>query len=165
MNSGPRSTAAGAAPPRLPRGPLDPHRSRRPNSPNWRRAGLPSTTRSAVSSGCGGEAHGRGRPAVRVSISQQELQKLQRWGEWARQQGALDDYLVALKTINFRLAFEPAEWGEPRYTLRELGLEVRLGTFKMLNVWYGVSEAQRVVFVKVFQFRGDYAHGSPPESP
>ncbi len=71
---------------------------------------------------------------------------------------------MALKTINFRLAFEPAEWGEPRYHLQDLGLEVRFGTFKMLNVWYGVSETRRVVFVKLFQFRGDHSHGRPPES-
>jgi hypothetical protein len=99
----------------------------------------------------------------KVVISRSELQKLQRWGEWARRSGVLDDYLVALKTINFRLSFEPAEWGEPRYTLHELELDIRLGTFDMLNVWYGVSEARRIVYVKVFQFRGDYAHGQPTE--
>lgn len=61
----------------------------------------------------------------KVVISRNELQKLQRWGEWARRTGVLDDYLIALKTINFRLSFEPTEWGEPRYTLQELGLDVR----------------------------------------
>jgi hypothetical protein len=99
----------------------------------------------------------------KVSIPQIELDRLKRWGEWAKQAGVLDDYLVALKTINYRLSFEPTEWGEPRYTLRQLRLEVRFGTFKMLNVWYGVNDEQRIVYVKLFQFRGDYPHGHPPE--
>jgi hypothetical protein len=100
----------------------------------------------------------------KVSISEEELNKLRRWGEWAAQTGVLDEYLVALKTINYRLSFEPMDWGEPRYTLQSLKLAVRLGTFKMLNVWYGVHLEKRIVFVKRFQFRGDYPHGQPPES-
>jgi hypothetical protein len=99
-----------------------------------------------------------------VSIAPKELDKLRRWGEWATQAGVLDDYLVALKTINYRLSFEPLDWGEPRYTQRQLKLAVRFGTFKMLNLWYGVHLEKRVVFVKLFQFRGDYPHGRPPEA-
>ena len=99
-----------------------------------------------------------------VVAPQVEMRKLEQWGKWAKQIGVLDDYLVALRTINYRLSFEPSEWGEPRYTQRNLGLEIRLGTFKMLNVWYGVSESNRIVYVKAFQFRGDYRHGKPPEN-
>jgi hypothetical protein len=99
-----------------------------------------------------------------VSISKKELGKLQRWGAWAAQAGVLDEYLVALKTINYRLSFEPMEWGEPRYTLHGLKLSVRFGTFRMINVWYGVHLEKRIVFVKLFQFRRDYAHGQPPET-
>jgi hypothetical protein len=105
---------------------------------------------------------GEGVEQNRVSIAQAELDKLKRWGEWATQAGVLDEYLVAFKTVNYRLSFEPNEWGEPRYTLRNLQLSVRFGTFKMLNDWYGVHLEKRVVFVKRFQFRGDYAHGQPP---
>ena len=100
----------------------------------------------------------------RVVISQTELRKLEQWGQWAKQASVLDDYLVALKTINYRLSFEPSDWGEPRYTLRELEIEMRLGTFKMLNVWYGVNASKRIVYVKIFQFRGDYPHGKPSET-
>ena len=99
----------------------------------------------------------------KVITPPKELEKLARWGEWAKQSGVLDDYLVALKTINSRLSFEPADWGEPRYPLKNLGLEMRLGTFKMLNVWYGVGVTKRIVYVKLFQFRGDYSGGQPPE--
>jgi hypothetical protein len=79
----------------------------------------------------------------RISISQAELDKLRRWGDWAKEKGVLNDYLVALKTINFRLAFEPAEWGEFRYPLEELKLDIRVGSFKMLDVKYGVHREQR----------------------
>ncbi len=100
----------------------------------------------------------------KVSISQNELDKLKRWGEWAVQTGVLDEYQVALRTINYRLSFEPMDWGEPRYTLRKLNLEIRFGTFKIINVWYGVDRDRRIVYVKRFQFRGDSPHGKPPES-
>jgi hypothetical protein len=99
----------------------------------------------------------------RVSLAPAEFEKLRRWGTWAAGVGVLDDFLVALKTINFRLAFEPLDWGEPRCTLEPLHLEVRFGTFKMLNVWYGANVQKRVVFVKVFEFRSDYPPGRPPE--
>ncbi len=100
----------------------------------------------------------------KVSISAKEFQKLKSWGEWAKSNHVLDEYLAALKTIDYRLAFEPAEWGEPKYSLRKLKLDVRFGTVKMLNVWYGVSLARRVVYVKVFQFRADYPPGRPPDA-
>jgi hypothetical protein len=99
-----------------------------------------------------------------VSISQEELDRLKRWAEWAREKGVLNDYLVALKTINFRLAFEPGEWGEFSYPLEELKLDIRVGSFKMLDVKYGVHQEQRIVFVKRFHFRSDYPHGQPPET-
>jgi hypothetical protein len=99
-----------------------------------------------------------------ISISQVELDKLRRWGAWAKEAGVLDDYLVALKTINFRLAFEPTDWGEFRYPLDDLKLDIRLGSFKMLDVKYGVHRELRIVFVKEFHFRSDYAHGKPPET-
>jgi len=98
----------------------------------------------------------------RLIISGHERDKLLRWAGWAKQIGVLDEYLVALKTINFRLSFEPVEWGEAKYPLEELDLYVYFGTFKMLNVWYAVHRRERIVFVKMFQFRGDYPHGRPP---
>ena len=97
-----------------------------------------------------------------VVVPKAELEKLKRWGAWAKQQGVRDQFLAALRTVNYRLTVEPWDWGEPRYTLRHLGLEIRFGTFSMLNVWYGVSYDKALVFVKVFQFRGDYPHGMPP---
>jgi hypothetical protein len=103
-------------------------------------------------------------PQYTISISQAELDKLRQWAAWAKEKGVLDDYLVALKTINFRLAFEPTEWGEFRYPLDDLKLDIRLGSFKMLDVKYGVHREQRIVFVKQFQFRSDYPHGQPPET-
>jgi len=101
----------------------------------------------------------------KVRVSNRELEKLRRWGQWAAETGVLNDYLVALKTVNYRLAFEPLEWGEPKYTVRKMNLAVRFGTFKMLNVWYGVHLQRPLVFVKIFQFRGDYPVGHPPETP
>jgi hypothetical protein len=99
----------------------------------------------------------------KVSISKAELGKLKRWGLWAKEKGILDEFLVALKTINYRLSVEPGDWGEPRYSLRHLGFEMRFGTFSMMNVWYGVNYEKALVRVKVFQFRSDSPHGMPPD--
>jgi hypothetical protein len=74
----------------------------------------------------------------------------------------MDDYLRTLRTINFRLIHEPLDWGEGRYTLHELGIEMRFGTFLMLSVWYGVLEPQGLVYAQRFLFRRDYPHGQPP---
>lgn len=101
--------------------------------------------------------------AYAVITPENERQKLLRWAEWAKANDVVDEYLVVLKTIHFRLSFEPLEWGEPRYTLHALGLTVFFGTFRMLNVWYGVDEDDCRVFVKLFQFRGDYPQGKPPD--
>ena len=98
-----------------------------------------------------------------VVIPGKEMQKLTAWTDWARQWGVLDDYLRALKTINYRLAYEPDEWGEPKYTLKALHLRIFLGTFMMLNVWYGVNDEHRKVYVKTFQFRMTYPFCPPPD--
>jgi hypothetical protein len=106
---------------------------------------------------------GAAKPYI-ISTPRAELQKLKEWGEWARQHGLLDQYLAALRTINYRLSYEPLEWGEARYSLDELKLEMRFGSFDMLHVGYGVHQERRIVFVKRFQFRSDYPHGTPPVS-
>ena len=99
----------------------------------------------------------------KVVILDSEQVKIKRWIAWAKQQGAQSKLLKALKTIQFRLTWEPLEWGEPRYLLHELELELRLGIFSMLNVWYGVSRSNRTGFVKVVQFHASYPGGAPPE--
>lgn len=106
---------------------------------------------------------GDGIESYKVVISRKELDKLRRWGEWATTAGVLDEFLVAIKTVNFRLSFEPLDWGEPRYSLKHLKLAMRFGTFRMLNVWYGVNARKRIVFVKLFQYRGDDPQRPPPD--
>jgi hypothetical protein len=103
-------------------------------------------------------------PRFTVIISQLELQKLKRWAEWAKQEGALDDFLADLRTLNYRLSFEADEWGEPRYTQKELKLKIRFASLPTINVWYGVHEEEPIVFVKVFQFRTDHPKGQPPDT-
>ena len=98
-----------------------------------------------------------------IVIPGRELQKLTDWTEWARQSGVLDEFLRTLKTINFRLAYEPDEWGEPKYTLKGMKLRMFFGTFMMLNVWYGVHDEHRRVYVKTFQFSPTYPLAPPPD--
>ena len=99
----------------------------------------------------------------KIIISGKEINKLKTWTEWARQSGVLDDYLRTLKTINYRLEYEPDEWGDPKDTLTELNLRMFFGTFMMLNVWYGVHDEHRRVYVKTFQFSPTYPLAPPPD--
>lgn len=98
-----------------------------------------------------------------IVIPGKEIRKLKTWTEWAGRAGVLDDLLRTLKTINYRLAYEPDEWGEPKYILNELNLRMFFGTFMMLNVWYGVNEEHRKVYVKVFEFCPTYPLVPPPD--
>jgi hypothetical protein len=99
----------------------------------------------------------------RLTIPGPEREKLRAWGEWARGAGVMEDYLTTLRTIHFRLTCEPSDWGEPRFTLPNLKVQVRFATCGMLNVWFGVDPEERVVCLKTVQFSRNYPHGSPPE--
>lgn len=52
-----------------------------------------------------------------IVIPDSELTKLRYWSGWSKQHGFLGDFLKALKTIQYRLTWEPFEWGEPRSML------------------------------------------------
>lgn len=76
--------------------------------------------------------------------------------------GLFDEYLAALKEIEFRLTVEPHEWGESREHLDHLRVQLRCGTSRMVTVLYGVSDARDVVFVKEFRINRKYRPQSPP---
>ena len=95
-----------------------------------------------------------------VSYPNREEDKLYRWGVWAAEKGVLDEYLMVLKTIHYRLTCEPMEWGEPRYTLHHLKLEMRFGTFKMLNVRGACCSGRHIAIRRAcVHFDGDIISG------
>ena len=55
-----------------------------------------------------------GSPTFRVVPLDEAAQRLRRWGQWARGQGGqiYADYLQTVRTIDYRLAYEPLEWAK-----------------------------------------------------
>ena len=59
--------------------------------------------------------------------------------------------LSAVKRIVAFLRTEPLRFGEPRFILRNLDLEVRVGAVDPVVVLYGVHRERAIVFVRDFR--------------
>lgn len=92
----------------------------------------------------------------RIAISRAEHDKLLQWANWADEADLRSDYIACLKELEFRLGYEPGEWGESRETLSNLGLQMRIGTCRVITVSYGVHENNKTVFVKQFRLNTKY---------
>jgi hypothetical protein len=92
----------------------------------------------------------------RIAISHSEHNKLTEWENWADEKNLRSEYIARLKELEFRLGYEPSEWGESRETLPNLDLQVRIGTCRMITVLYGVHEEKKTVFVKQFHLNANY---------
>lgn len=55
--------------------------------------------------------------------------------------------LDSAKGIVERLETDPLGFGEPRYDLHHLQLQVRIGMYRMLAAQYAVDEERRIVYV------------------
>jgi hypothetical protein len=75
---------------------------------------------------------------------------LQSWGPKAEKLGILAELADALKVISHRLAMDPLVWGEERYRLDQMGLQVRCGIHAQLRVNFAVDEQRRIVYVTEF---------------
>jgi hypothetical protein len=59
--------------------------------------------------------------------------------------------LSAVKRIVAFLSVQPLRFGEPRFTLQDLNLEVRVGAVQPVVVMYGVHTERRLVFLRDFR--------------
>ena len=75
---------------------------------------------------------------------------------FARENGRLDEYKVALREIDYRLSVEPDEWGESREFLEHIRVQMRCGTSRMVTVLYGVDGPHRSIWVKEFRLNRNY---------
>lgn len=62
---------------------------------------------------------------------------------------------AVLKELDYRLTCEADEWGESRDYLPVIDFQLRFGVVGPVGVWFGVSEARRIVFVRRFRTRGE----------
>ncbi len=63
-------------------------------------------------------------------------------------QGRGEEFLAAYQRLMQRLETDPLEFGEPRYQLPALGLEMRRAAVAPLLINYGVNLHQRFVVVQ-----------------
>jgi hypothetical protein len=69
----------------------------------------------------------------------------------AGQRGRRREFNEAVAFIYEQLRKRPLEWGDPQYHLHAMGLLICRGIHEMLQVYYGVDEASRLVFIKEFE--------------
>ena len=80
--------------------------------------------------------------------TEEQVKQLRTWAERANALGKKAEFLVALKTIYQKLTTEPLTWGDPSYSLPQLGLQVYQRVCSPLHVAYAVDEARRIVYIK-----------------
>src|SRR6266849_2141304 len=68
----------------------------------------------------------------------------------AKDKGHATRILSAVKRIVALLRTEPLRFGESRFTLHNLNLEVRVGAVEPVVVRYAVHKERRIVFVRDF---------------
>jgi hypothetical protein len=68
--------------------------------------------------------------------------------------GSAAEFLSALRAIDERLATDPLTFGEPRFHLKELRLEVRIAIVAPLAVSYAVHEEHPLVLPKTLRLLG-----------
>lgn len=85
-----------------------------------------------------------------VVLSGQVLDRLKELHRQAKGKGHGPGVLSAVRRILALLRTGPLEFGEARFTLPHLNLEVRVGTVPPLLVTYGVHRERRIVFVRDF---------------
>ena len=70
-----------------------------------------------------------------------------RWGEAAARAGILDEFIAAVRTVEWRLTHEALEWGEAFQHLRGLNMIKRRAVQWYFVVSYGVNEQARYVSI------------------
>lgn len=92
-----------------------------------------------------------GSQSFRVELSGEVSQRIKEAYEIAASAGIEASFLSALRRINDRLRKDPDVFGEPRYNLKHLGLQVRIAVINPCAVSYGVNLQARKVYVNGFR--------------
>lgn len=97
-----------------------------------------------------------------VSFSGFQLEQIARWYAWSKRVGLEFEFLKCIRTMTYRMEYEPLEWGDPVTRMKGMNAYKFHGVSPMLNVWYAVHRVQPQVFVSRVQFRGD-VNPKPPD--
>jgi hypothetical protein len=86
--------------------------------------------------------------SFRLVCSKAVLDKVKVLHKQAKDSGQESTFLSALKSIVANLREQPLQFGEQRFTLPHLNLEVRVGAVPPLLVVFGVHKEKAIVFVR-----------------
>jgi hypothetical protein len=86
-----------------------------------------------------------------VVLSGQVRDQLKNLHRRAQDKGQGKRVLSAVKRIFAHLRTQPLRFGEPRYTLHHLNVEMRHGAVEPVWVQYAVHKERRIVFVRDLQ--------------
>jgi hypothetical protein len=97
-----------------------------------------------------------GKPApyrvIGAEVVREALRGLKRLADVA---GERDKFLTSANRIVERLGTDPLVFGEPRFDLQHLQLQVRVGVYGNLTVQYAVDEERHIVYIlKLMLFGG-----------
>jgi hypothetical protein len=84
----------------------------------------------------------------RIIWSEEKHEEASALADLAIERGLARDFLRDIKEIQQNLAIEPLTWGDPWFTLKSAGLVMCHGIQGMLQIYYGVDEERRLVYVK-----------------
>lgn len=98
--------------------------------------------------------------AFQVNLSAEVANEIKALFQEASNAGLKEAFLESLRAVNERLKKDPDVFGEPRYTLKNLGIQVRIAILLPCVVTFGVNVASRKVFVSSFRMCGQGTQGA-----
>jgi hypothetical protein len=95
-------------------------------------------------------------PPYRVIGAERVVNTLRGLKRLADAAGEGSKFLSSAKRIIDRLATDLLEFGEPRFDLQHMQLQVRVGVYGNLTVQYAVDEERHIVYILKFMLYGDH---------
>jgi hypothetical protein len=89
-------------------------------------------------------------PPYRFSFLSTADEKLRALARRAAELGLAVEFVRDLEYLRHRLRVDPADWGDPLFDYRHLGMTHYRGRSDFLYTYFSVNEAGRAVFVQDF---------------
>ncbi len=92
---------------------------------------------------------GNGQPIrYRIDLSSEVAQQIQELADRAAAKGLLARFKPAFSQALHRLRTDPMNFGEGRYTLKNLGLRIRIAVARPVVIHFAVNENERFVLIQ-----------------
>jgi hypothetical protein len=87
-------------------------------------------------------------PTFTVSVPGSQDEAMERLADRARDRGLTDLLLADGRLMRERLVHDPLGWGDPVYGYHHLKLIVHRAVLDLIQVYYAVDPARRIVYVQ-----------------